>query len=81
MATMVVGPIQIHPNEDIKVFNKHQVSDIFMLFFYLCLEHHVQASVMAILVKSKTNFTAKFKIQFSLAGTNYQIGQDSVTAI
>ena len=24
---MVAGPIQIHPNEDIKVFNKEQVSD------------------------------------------------------
>ena len=24
---MVLGPIQIHPNEDIEVFNKHQVSD------------------------------------------------------
>ena len=24
---MVMGPIQIHPNEDIKFFNKHQVSD------------------------------------------------------
>ena len=27
MVTMVVGPIQIHPNEDIKVFNRHQVID------------------------------------------------------
>ena len=27
IVTMVVGPIQIHLNEDIKVFNKHQVSD------------------------------------------------------
>ena len=27
MVTMVVGPIQIYPNDDIKVFNKHQVSD------------------------------------------------------
>ena len=24
---MGAGPIQHHPNEDIKVFNKHQVSD------------------------------------------------------
>ena len=24
---MVAGPIQIHPNEDIKVFNKHLLSD------------------------------------------------------
>ena len=24
---MVAGPIQIHPNEDIKVFHKYQVSD------------------------------------------------------
>ena len=27
MITMVAGPIQIHPNEDINVLNKHQVSD------------------------------------------------------
>ena len=27
---MVVSPIQIHPNEDIKVFDKHQVSDHFI---------------------------------------------------
>ena len=27
MVTMVVGPIQIHLNENIKDFNKHQVSE------------------------------------------------------
>ena len=27
MVTMVVGPIQINPNKDIEVFNKHQLSD------------------------------------------------------
>ena len=32
--TMVVGPIQVHPNEDIKVFNKHRAS--YHLYTILC---------------------------------------------
>ena len=37
MVTMVVGPIQIRPNEDIKVFNKHQVSDhLHILLLPMC---------------------------------------------
>ena len=36
MVTMVVGPIQIHPNEHIKVFNKPQVSDnLYILLLYM----------------------------------------------
>jgi len=33
---MVAGPIHFYPNEDIKVFNKHQVSDhLYSLILYI----------------------------------------------
>ena len=44
--TMVAGPIQIHPNEDIKVFNKHQVSDhLYTIFLSMLLGNYQRNEV------------------------------------
>ena len=48
MVTMVVGPIQIHPNEDIKVFNKHRVDDhlyTFLLYMFRTKKIGVDAAL------------------------------------